>query len=52
MDKTQQEIGIHLEQRQYYLQLLVSEIMKLFGSTKSKINNKENGKNVPHSEFT
>ena len=47
MDKTQQEIGIHLE-----LQLLVSEIMKLFGSTKSKINNKENGKNVPHSELT
>ena len=28
------------------------ETMKLFGSTKSKINKNENGKNVPHLEIT
>ena len=33
----------------YYLELLTSEIMQLFGS---KINKDKNGKNVPHLEIT
>ena len=36
----------------YYLELLTSETMKLFRSTKSKITKDKNGENVPHSEFT
>ena len=32
----------------YYLELLMSETMKLPGSTKSKINKDKNGENVPH----
>ena len=32
----------------YYLELLMRETMKLFGSTKSKINKDENSENVPH----
>ena len=35
-----------------YLQLLTSEIMKLLGSTKNKINKDTNGENVPHFEIT
>ena len=37
---------------EYYLELLTSETMKLFGSTKSKITKDEHGENVPHSEIT
>ena len=37
---------------EYYLELLTPETMKLLGSTKSKITNDENGKNVPHLEIT
>ena len=36
--------------RRYYLELLTREKMKLFGSTKSKINKYKNGKNIPHLE--
>ena len=32
----------------YYLELLMRETMKLFGSTKSKINKDENSENVSH----
>ena len=32
----------------YYLELLTPEIMKLLGSTKTKINKDKNGENVPH----
>ena len=34
----------------YYLGLLTPEIMKLLGSTKTKINKDKNGENVPHLE--
>ena len=36
----------------YYLELLMSETMKLLGSTKSKITKDENSENVPHLEIT
>ena len=36
----------------YYLELLTPEIMNLFGSTKTKISNDKNGKNVPYLEIT
>ena len=35
-----------------YIELLTPEKMKLLGSTKSKINKDENGKNVSHLEIT
>ena len=35
----------------YYIELLTPETMKLFGSTKSKINKDENGENVSHLEI-
>ena len=34
----------------YYLELLTPEIMKLLGSTESKITKNKNGENVPHLE--
>ena len=36
----------------YYLELLTPETIKLLGSTKSKITEDENVKNVPHLEIT
>ena len=37
----------------YYLELLIPpKTLKLFGSTKSKITENENGENVPHLEIT
>ena len=36
----------------YYLDLLTSEMMKLLGSTKSKITRAENGANMLHLEIT
>ena len=36
----------------YSLELLTSETMKLFGSTKHKITKDKNGENVPHLEIT
>ena len=38
--------------RGYYLQLLISETMKLLGSTKSKIAKDKNGENVHDLEIT
>ena len=36
----------------YYLQLLTAKIMKLLGSTKSKITKAKNRENVPHLKIT
>ena len=36
----------------YYLEILMAETMKLFGSTKSEINKDKNGENVSHLETT
>ena len=36
----------------YCIEPLISEIMKLLGSTKSKITKDKNGENVPHLEIT
>ena len=36
----------------YYIELLTPETIKLLRSTKSKITNNENGKNVPYLEIT
>ena len=36
----------------YSLELLTKEIMKLLGSTKSKITKDKNGENAPHLEIT
>ena len=38
--------------RGYYLELSTSELMKLLGSTKAKINKNKNGENVSHLEIT
>ena len=35
----------------YYFELLMSETMKLFGSTKNQITKDKNGKNVSHLEI-
>ena len=37
---------------EYFLKLLTSETMKLFGRTKSKITKDKHGENVPHLETT
>ena len=37
--------------KEYYLELLTPETMKLLGSTKSKITKDKNGENVPHLEI-
>ena len=36
----------------YYLELLTLDMIKLLGSTKTKISKDENSKNVPHLEIT
>ena len=36
----------------YYFQLLKTETIKLFWSTKNKVTEDVNGKNVPHLEIT
>ena len=36
----------------FYLELVTPETIKLLGSTKIKINEDENGKNLPHLEIT
>ena len=36
----------------YYLQLVMSETMKLLRSTRNKIAIEKNGKNLPHLEIT
>ena len=37
--------------KEYYLELLTPETMKLLGSTKSKITKDKNGENVPYLEI-
>ena len=47
------EIELHLEKKTgYYLELLTPEVIKLFGSTKSKTTKDKNSENVPHLEIT
>ena len=36
----------------HYLNLLISETMKLLGSTKKAINKNKNGEDLPHLEIT
>ena len=36
----------------YYLEIWTPKMMKLFGNTKSKVTNDENGDNAPHVEIT
>ena len=36
----------------YYLELLISETVKLLGSTENKTTKEKNGENVPHLEIT
>ena len=36
----------------YYLELLTHETMKLFGSTKNRVNKDKNGKNMPQLGIT
>ena len=38
--------------KEYYLELLTPETMKLLGSTKSKMANDVHGENMPHLEIT
>ena len=51
VNKTENSITFKIKRR-YYLELLILETIKLFGSTKSKKNNDKIGKNVPQLEFT
>ena len=43
---------LHLKLKQYYLEMLTPETMKLLGSTKSKITEDKNGETVPYLEIT
>ena len=49
--KTENRITFKIKAR-YYLELLTPERMKLSGTTKSKMNKNENGKNVPPLKIT
>ena len=51
VNKIKNRITFKIE-KGYYLELLTSETMKLLGSTKSKITEDENGKNVFYLEIT
>ena len=51
INKTENRITFKIKTG-YYLELLIPEIMKFFGSTKSKIAKYENSENVPHLEIT
>ena len=46
------ERELHLKLKQYYLEMLIPETMKLLGSTKSKITEDKNGETVPYLEIT
>ena len=52
MQYIKQKIGLHLKIKWYYLELLIHDTTKLLGRTKNKINDGENGENVPHLEIT
>ena len=45
------KIEIHLK-KEYYLELLTSETMKLLGNTESKRTKDKNGENIPHLDIT
>ena len=51
VNKTENRITFRIKIA-YYLELLMSELLKLFGSTKSMITKDENGENVAHLEIT
>ena len=51
VNKTENRITFKIKTG-YYLELLTPKMMKLFGSTKSKITKNENGENVPHLKIT
>ena len=51
MNKIENRIAFKIKTR-YYHELLTPEIMKLLGSTKSKITNDKNDENMPHLEIT
>ena len=51
INKTENRITFKIKAR-YYLEPLTPERMKLSGSTKSKMNKNENGKNVPPLKIT
>ena len=51
VNKTEDRITFRTK-KEYHLQVLMPEMMKLLGYTKSKITKDENGKNVPCLEIT
>ena len=51
MHKTETRIAFEVK-TEYYLEILMPEMMKLLGSIKNKITNDGNGENVPHLKFT
>ena len=51
MSRIENRITLKIK-RWYYLELLTPETMKLFGSTEKKIDNNQNGENIPHLEIT
>ena len=51
INKTENRITFKIKAR-YYLEPLTPERIKLSGSTKSKMNKNENGKNVPPLKIT
>ena len=51
VNKIENRITFRIKTR-YYLELLTHEAMKLLWSTKNKITNDKNGRNVPNLEIT
>ena len=52
VSKIENRITFRIKKKNYYLELLTSETMKLLGRTKSKIIKNKNVENVPHLEVT
>ena len=51
VNKTENKITFKIKTG-HYLELLIPETMKLFGSTENKITKDKNGENIPHIETT
>ena len=51
VNKIENKITLKIK-KGYYLELLITETMKLLGGTKCKITKDKNGDNVPHLEIT
>ena len=51
VNKIENRVTFNFKTR-YYVELLTPNMMKLLGSTKSKITKTKNGENVPHLEIT